>query len=71
MVHSLEISYLSHSFLDIIVAHPTSILRKWRSFLFLKSQYTKTYLTFYIGITKREISACRHNLFFGLRKVLF
>ena len=39
--------------------------------MFLTGQSTKTYLTIYTGITKREISACLHNLFFSLCKVLF
>jgi len=71
MVHSSEISCLSHSFVETIVANPRSISKNWRRFLFLTDQYTQTYLTFYIGITKREIRACIHNLFFSLCKVLF
>ena len=71
MVHSSEISCLSHIFIETIVANPTSILRTWRRFLFPKGSSTKTSLTFYTGITKREISACIHNLFFSLCKVLF
>ena len=46
------------------------ILRNGR-FAFLKGKPTKTYLTFYTGITKSEISAYFHSLFFGLCKVLF
>lgn len=64
MVHSWEISYLSHSFSKTIVANPRSILRKWRRFLFIKWKSTKTSLTFYKGITKMEITACAHSLLF-------
>ena len=71
MVHSSEISCLSHSFAETIVTHPKSILRNGRRFLFLTGQFMETYLTFYTGITKSEISACLHNLFLSLCKVLF
>ena len=39
--------------------------------MFLTGSYRGKSLTFYIGITKREISACLHSLFFSLCKVLF
>lgn len=39
--------------------------------MFRKGQYTKTYLMFYRGITKREINAYLQSLFFGLCKVCF
>ena len=71
MVHFPEISSLSHNFTETVVANLRWILRNWRRFVFLKGQYTKTYLTFYIGVTKREINAYLHCLFFGLCKVLF
>ena len=53
------------------MANPRWMLQNWRRFVFLKGLSTKTYLMFYTGITKREISTCLHNLFFGLCKVLF
>ena len=71
MVESSKISYLSHSFAETTVTNLRCILKNWRKFLFLTGQSTKSYLTFYIGITKREIIACIHSLFFSLCIVLF
>ena len=71
MVHFPEISCLSHNFAETIVVNPRCILRNWRRFVFLKVKYKKTYLMFYTGITKREINAYLHSLFFGLCKVFF
>lgn len=71
MLHFLEIPCLSHSFAETIVENRRCILRNWMLFVFLKAQYTKTYVTFYTSITKSEINAYLHNLFFRLWKVLF
>lgn len=71
MVHSLEISCLSHSFSKTIVANPRIISRSWKRFVFLTRRATKTYFTFYTSITKSDISACLHSLFFSLCKILF
>jgi len=71
MVHFPEISCLSHNCAETIVANRRCILRNWRRFMFLNVQYTKTYLTFYTGITKRDINAYLHSLFFTLCKILF
>ena len=71
MVHFLEILCFNHYFVENIMANPRCILQHWRSFVFLRGQYTKTYLTFYTGITKNVINAYLQSLFFGLCKVLF
>jgi len=71
MVHSLEISCLSHSFSKTSSTNTRWILWNQRRFVFLRGWSTKTYLTFYTGITKCEISSCLHRLFLELCKVLF
>lgn len=71
MVHSSEISYLSHSFVEITVSNQRCISRNWRRFVFLIGHSTKTFLNVYTGITKRDLSACLHILSFSSCKVLF
>ena len=55
MVHSSEISCLSHSFAETIVINPRWILQKWRIFMFLRGTYTTMSLTFLIAIIVLEI----------------
>ena len=53
------------------MSNPRLILEIWRRFMYLRFQPTKTYLTFYTGITEWEIHAHLYSLVLRLCKVMF
>ena len=55
MVHSSEISCLSHSFAETIVINTRWILQNWRMFMFIICPATTTSLTFLTAIMVLEI----------------